>query len=324
MHVDDGALSGPVVNSPRQLWSVAGYLQMVMEGVFGIGPDGAVSPKIPASVVPMLFGDRDRIALRLPEREVVLVRPAAIEGDLLVAGKIERVGSRETVHLVPQRGVARPKPTSLDAAAFAPRSPDSPTLAPDGKGWRIDVAPQQRLYVDGALLAEASPQARTVDLPKQAARQCMTLTRVDAGIESLHSPTRCVGDEASIAGEWPRTWRASKAGRYALSVDFTNTHGPINTGITAAVKTLVAQCDGTEEQTGTLVMPHGAAMQRSSPVVIEVTTGATCRFTLRDGVNMSYLSHNARYTGGVGGVDGPLNSADIGALHAVPLKDSTR
>jgi len=324
VHVDDGALSGPVVNSPRQLWSVAGYLQMVMEGVFGIGPDGAVSPKIPASVVPMLFGDRDRIALRMPEREVVLVRPAAIEGDLLVAGKIERVGSRETVHLVPQRVVARMKASSLDAAAFAPRSPAAPTLTQDKRGWRIDVPAQQRLYVDGALRGDASPQAHTVHLRSEHVQQCMSLTRLENGIESLHSPTHCVGDDATIAGEWPRTWRASKGGRYALSVDFTNTHGPINTGITAAVKTLVAQCDGAGEQSGTLVMPHGAAMQRSSPVVIEVSTGATCRFTLRDGVNMSYLSHNARYTGGVGGVDGPLNSADIGALHAVPLKDSTR
>jgi len=324
VHVDDGALSGPVVNSPRQLWSVAGYLQMVLEGVFGIAPDGAVSPKIPVSIVSTLFGDRDRIVLRLPEREVVLVRPATIEGDLLVAGRIERAGSRETVHLVPQRGVARPKPSSLDAAAFAPRSPDVPMPVQNGNAWRIDVPAHQRLYVDGALRSDASPQVRTVKLPKQAAQQCMSLTRVETGIESLHSPTRCVGDDTSIAGEWPRTWRASKAGRYAFSVDFTNTHGPINTGITAAVKTLVAQCDGADEQTGTLVMPHGAAMQRSSPVVIEVAAGATCRFTLRDGVNMSYLSHNARYTGGVGGVDGPLNSADIGALHAVPLKDSTR
>jgi len=324
VHVDDGALSGPVVNSPRQLWSVAGYLQMVMEGVFGIEPDGAVSPKIPAALVAMLFGDKDRIALRLPEREVVLVRPPIMEGDLLVAGKIERDGSRETVYLVPQRGVARMKASSLDAAAFAPRSPDAPTLAQDKRGWRIEVPAQQRLYVDGTLRSDASPQVRTVILPKQAAQQCASLTRVEGGIESLHSPARCVGDDASIAGEWPRTWRAPKPGRYAFSVDFTNTHGPINTGITAAVKTLVAQCGGAGEQSGTLVMPHGAAMQRSSAVVIEVPAGATCRFALRDGVNMSYLSHNAHYTGGVGGVDGPLNSADIGALHAVPLKDSSR
>jgi len=324
VHVDDGALSGPVVNSPRQLWSVAGYLQMVMEGVFGLRPDGGIEPKIPATLVPMLFGEKDRITLSMPGREVVIVRPPQIEGDLLVHGPIERDGTRETVYLVALRGTP-PKPSStLNAAAFAPPSPDAPKPLQEKNGWRIEVPVHQRLYVDGALLADASPQARALRLPKQATQQCMSFTRVENGIESLHSPTRCVGDDASIAGEWPRTWRASKGGRYALSVDFTNTHGPINTGITAAVKTLVAQCDGAGEQSGTLVMPHGAAMQRSSPVVIEVTTGATCRFTLRDGVNMSYLSHNARYTGGVGGVDGPLNSADIGALHAVPLKDSTR
>ncbi len=37
VHVEEGALSGLVVNSERQLWSVAGYLSMVVEGVFGAG-----------------------------------------------------------------------------------------------------------------------------------------------------------------------------------------------------------------------------------------------------------------------------------------------
>ncbi len=47
VHVEEGALSGPVVNSPRQLWSVAGYLSMVLEGVFGVERDGSVAPKLP-------------------------------------------------------------------------------------------------------------------------------------------------------------------------------------------------------------------------------------------------------------------------------------
>jgi len=319
VHVDEGALSGPVVNSPRQLWSVAGYLQMVMEGVFGLQADGTAVPKVPATLVPMLFGERDRITLGLPDRQIVLVRPAVIEGDLLVAGKTEREGSRETVWLVPQRAIALPKSLHLDAAAFAPASPAAPEPAQDGSGWRIEVPAHERLYVDGVLRADASSQARSERLPKQRAQQCLSLTRVENGIESLHSPMRCVGDGARIDGEWPRTWRAPAAGRYALSVEFTNTHGPINTGITAAVKTLLARCDGVAEQRGTLVMPHGASTQRSSSVVIDVPEAATCRFTLRDGMNMSYLTHNARYTGGTGGIDGPLNDATIGALHAMPL-----
>ena len=136
-------------------------------------------------------------------------------------------------------------------------------------------------------------------------------------------PTRCVGEEATVEGAWPRTWRAPATGRYALSVDFVNTHGPINTGITAAVKTLVVACDGLPEQRGPLVMPHGAAPQRSSPVVVETKAGAQCRVDLRDGFNMSYLRHNAHYTGGAGGVEGPLNTADIGALHAIALTETT-
>lgn len=319
VHVDDGALSGPVVNSPRQLWSVAGYLQMVMEGVFGLQADGSVEPKIPTSLVPLLFGDGDRITLSMPGREVVIVRPPAGEGDLLVHGPVERDGERETVYLVPLRGAPVVEPSKLDAAAFAPASPEAPAMKRDGAHWRIDVPAGQNLYVDGVLKTRASPMASSARLDVRDARQCASLTRVRDGIESLHSPTRCVGAEVSIDGDWPRTWRAPRAGRYALSVDFRNTYGPINTGITAAVKTLVVQCDDMAEQTGTLVMPHGAAPQRSSPVVVEVPKGATCRLALRDGINMSYLRHNARYTGGTGGVDGPLNSADIGALHAMPV-----
>ena len=34
VHVDDGRLSGPVVDSPRQLWSVAGYFALP-DFVFG-------------------------------------------------------------------------------------------------------------------------------------------------------------------------------------------------------------------------------------------------------------------------------------------------
>src|SRR6185437_15907018 len=71
-HVDDGKLSGPVVNSPRQLWSVAAYLDVVTEGVFGLEEDGRVQPKLPTALVPMLFGTRNAITLNLPDRQITL------------------------------------------------------------------------------------------------------------------------------------------------------------------------------------------------------------------------------------------------------------
>lgn len=64
--LEDGTASGPVVNSQRQLWSVAGYLGMVQRVIFGLAPrrDGlAVAPWITAGLHRELFGDADRIVL---------------------------------------------------------------------------------------------------------------------------------------------------------------------------------------------------------------------------------------------------------------------
>ena len=319
VHVDEGPLSGPVVNSPRQLWSVAGYLGMVIEGVFGVAPDGSVTPKIPASLAPMLFGERESIRLDLPARTIVLHRPARIAGELLVSGGTRDEGDVMHVQLVPATPTARPERSLLDAAAFAPRSPDAPAFQGAAGHWRIAIPANHRLYVDGRLHGEANAEPATATLPRRDAQQCASLTRVERGVESLHSPTRCVGSDIAVEGAWPRLWRVPVTGRYALSVDFTNTLGPINTGITAAVKTLGAQCAGAPEQSGTLVMPHGTGLQRSSPVVIEAKAGSECRFALRDGFNMSYLQHFALYTGGKGGIDGPLNQADVATLRIVPV-----
>lgn len=319
VRVDEGPLSGPVVNSPRQLWSVAGYLGMVIEGVFGVMPDGSIAPKIPVSLVPMLFADRESIRLKLDERTIVLHRPRRHGGDLLIAGTTRNEGKATHVHLVPAPSAPRTQRSGLDAAAFAPESPDAPAVRSDSQNWLIAVPANHRLYVDGKLHTDTSGKPSTVTLARRDARQCTSLTRVERGIESLHSPSRCVGKEIAVEGEWPRQWRAPASGRYALSVDFTNTLGPINTGITAAVKTLAVQCDGLPEQGGTLVMPHGVGMQHSSPVVIEARAGGECRIALRDGFNMSYLEHFALYTGGKGGIDGPLNQADIATLRIVPV-----
>jgi hypothetical protein len=74
------------------------------------------------------------------------------------------------------------------------------------------------------------------------------------------------------------------SGWYRLTLKYANTHGSINTGITAAVKTVTARCGGDG-----------------------------CELRIGDGFNMSYLSHFARYTGGQGGVSGVLNRGDIAA-----------
>ncbi|NUS38601.1 MAG: Six-hairpin glycosidase-like protein [Lysobacter sp.] len=317
-HVDDGALSGPVVDSPRQLWSVAGYLDMVIGGVFGVGGDGRVAPKLPAELVPMLFGARRDIALDLGDRRVVLRRPARIAGNLLVAGTTRTQGNTTTVRLV-----AREASTAAPASAGArvsPPTPDAPQPVRADAGWRVALPAHARLYVDGHRFAQADAATLDVALPADHATHCMSVVRMEAdGLESLPSPTVCAGDTRMVAGDWPRHWTAPRGGRYRVRLRYANAHGPINTGITAAVKQLRLQC-GDASQSGPVAMPHREGEGLSTAWVFTARAGVPCRFTLDPGFNMSDLAHFRLYTGGEGGEAGPLNDAAIGALAITPAR----
>ncbi len=94
--LDDGAYSGPIINSSRQLWSVAGYLSMVHELVFGLeaSQDGIrFAPFLPQALREQLFPGVSRVALsRLPYRgktvNVVLQLADAPAGGALEATSV--------------------------------------------------------------------------------------------------------------------------------------------------------------------------------------------------------------------------------------------
>ncbi|NGZ87882.1 alpha/beta hydrolase [Duganella sp. SAP-35] len=85
----DGKLSGPVVNSRRQLWSVGAYLGMVVGSVFGVQTtdDGiALRPFVTAKLRRETFAGSDSVTLnnlrlRGKRLQVRLLLPAAVKGD---------------------------------------------------------------------------------------------------------------------------------------------------------------------------------------------------------------------------------------------------
>ncbi|GLQ51729.1 Six-hairpin glycosidase-like protein [Dyella flava] len=313
-HVDDGKLSGPVVDSPRQLWSVAAYLDMVSEGVFGLTQDGRIEPKLPVSLVPMLFGDRDSIRLQMPDRSITLHRLRNLHGDLLVAAKVTQRGSDAEVTL---KAIDAPAAVlRTDALLYAPAPPAAPTVTADDKGWRVQADGKVVLYADGQRIGDIDGSTYITQGGKP---PCISVTRKGRdGIESLHSPVVCAGEPTEISDRWPRQWTAPNTGRYRVALRYENNHGPINTGVTAAVKMLVMSCNGSVPQRVPIVMPHSVGEQLSSYGIVTVKAGAQCSFDLQQGFNMSDLSHFAHYTGGKGGIDGPLNDARIGDLLIAP------
>lgn len=283
-----GNLGGPVVDSPRQLWSVAGYVDMVVRGVFGLEDDGSIAPQLPVSLVPMLFGSAHRISLHLDARSIVLERPAKLDGALLVAGRTRTQGGTTEVQLVAAPARAAPPPLSAPMYAGAP--PPAP-LSPAESG---------------------------------------------------------VGPVRRVRGPWPRSWTAPRGGEYLAWLDYSNRHGPINTGITAAVGRLEVRCAGSPRQVLPVVMPQSEGWQASTTIRFEAAAGAPCTFSILQGFNMSDLARFAHYTGpppppptntqgregrravvkwpahappaANGGATGPLNSARIGALLIAPLR----
>jgi hypothetical protein len=314
-HVDEGKLSGPVVDSPRQLWSVAGYLDMVMRGVFGLDNDGSVKPKLPVSLVPMLFGTRHTISLDMGDRRIVLHRPARIDGNLLVAGTTNQEGRTTDVQLV-ARTVKAP-PLRMDAPFYLPATPPAPTVTGTHDHWTVTAASPGMLYVNGRPHGRIDGTARVA---RADGLQCFSITVPGPhGMQSLHSPETCAGDTATVHGAWPRHWTAVHDGTYQAWLRYDNDHGPINTGITAAVKRLRIVCGTTAAQVRPIVMPQSDGEQNSTRVRFHTEAGRTCTFTLLQGFNMSNLQHFAHYTGGQGGIIGPLNQANVHELHIAPL-----
>jgi len=312
VHVEDGKLSGPVVNSQRQLWSVAGYLAMVREGVFGIEADGRVAPKLPAALVPRLFGARERITLDEGGRRYVLVRPAQLDGDLLVAGDV-RTGDRETiVQLVARRSEARPPPQP--AERFAPATPAAPRVTPHEGAWTVAVPAGHVLWRDG--VAQPAGTTRLTLAPGEAS--CLRLTHRQGALASLPSAETCIGANTQLPGAGDWRWTPPRAGYWRARLRYENPHGPINTGVTAAVKQLLVRCEGQADQRVAVTMPHSIGPQDSTLVEFQAGTGP-CHFTLEAGFNMSALAHFAHYTGGQGGRDGVVNDARVLGLQLMPI-----
>ena len=171
------------------------------------------------------------------------------------------------------------------------------------------------LWQDGRALTASNGLARIGD---DGLQHCLSLTRRDGALESLHSPMVCVGPQQRLKGAERWQFTSAKAGQVRLRLQYSNANGPINTGVTAAVKQLALQCPGQPLQRHAVTLPHSVAVQDSTSATFPVPKGR-CTVTLEEGFNMSTLQHFAHYTGGKGGRDGVLNQAQVQALTVAPV-----
>ena len=173
----EGATSGPIVNSQRQLWSVAGYLSMVQHTLFGVHVryrfdtktrELAVSPYLPRTIRRSWFsgadtlvlndmpigGKRVTVVLQLPDDagqgggaytvESVALDGVLLDGDVLSLDELPTVSRLDvTLAIDSMESEANIRTTTDDdfRQVFGPFTPVLSSVVSDSAGIRLELAP---------------------------------------------------------------------------------------------------------------------------------------------------------------------------------------
>lgn len=405
--VKGGRLNGPVINSRRQLWSVAGYLAMVQDAVFGMETswDGIrFRPFVTANMRNETFGGSDQIELRdfsyrgtqisvrihLPpvpsvKEGVCPVSRIELNGKKIGGDFVSRTALQASnqwdIYLSPPKSSENPAPLRMvdvpsERALFGPVQPawdeaqhGGITVA-DGKlvlHYRQDNAANVvfNIYRDGVLCAKSLFETNWTDTASDDYGERVHVYAVEAvdpasgnashltpchsyltAQQQLAIPASDMGHQGGNLVDnhhfenWGRSgdtlqtkiFKVERGGRYAIRAEFSNSSGPVNTGITCAVKKLELCRAGSDEviASGYLVMPQSGDWKRwdlSSPIIANLAGGESYNIRIgEDGVsrNMSYLKNNERYTAWPGGGDSDCNYVNISGLRLINVaKDKT-
>lgn len=299
------ALSGPVINSRRQLWSVGAYLGMVIESVFGVSTDArglSLRPFITSRLRRDTFGASSRIALRglrlrdktidiaieLPKAsprdgyyEVAAIsvngKPLPVSAGSTIAWDTLPAASRIVLRLgrlqSGQQAITRvaAAPTDQSPAVFAPLDPTVRFAAPG----RIAVkggAPGTfyNVYRDGVMIAS---RLQAGEYAIGGAVGCYAAEAVyeKSGNRSHHSRPLCKGAVVDVAVADGASRRidgidVAAAGSYQVQLRYYNGSNQINLGISSGVKVLtLLDGAGAAVASGVVVLPHTRAGSQGTP-----------------------------------------------------------
>ncbi len=236
-------LIGPVISSRRQLWSVGGYLGMVIRNLFGVAPTATgirVQPFVTGKLRASMFGAEgvvklQQLRLRGHAIDVTLRLPAgAADGiypvdAILLNGKPagadirwDQLAADNTIEVrfgKPAAGAAPAmrrvgaNPYHEDPAVFGPREPGIDSLARNAAGQAVltIVANKEaadvvyNIYRDGQpVMTGLTTNGWTDPAPSAGACYAVEAQFVASGNRSHHSRPRCIGTAVAIAATDPR------------------------------------------------------------------------------------------------------------------------
>jgi len=347
-----GDPAAPAINSRRQLWSVGGFLGMVVQQVFGISAEAErlhINPFITSRLRREWFAGSDvielsNLALHGKHLQLRIKLPPAAASDgyyMPVRSKLngkdagnnpawselaeDNLIEIELGPLLP----GRQHITSAGPEAAATAPPEPVAQRPAAKAT-LRVAPgagtqdgaRFNVYRDGRLAAANIAAGDWTDRTKAPA-SCYAAEAVypASGTRSHHSQPLCpAGNEAKDIVT------VAKDGRYHVQLRYNNHAHQINLGITNAVQVLqLRDKRGTLAAEGIIQMPHNAPGNGpawSTPLTAMLQKGSY-HIALQPFYNMSSLQSNASYAD-AGGASGVRNDADVLAARLLPAPQASK
>ncbi len=390
--------NGPVINSRRQLWSVAGYLSLVQDVLFGLETSAGgirFQPFITEKIRNETFTGSDvvelnnfvcrgtnlRVRVHLPpvnssSNGVCIIRRTELNGknlgDKFAAWNELKADNQWDIFLAAPETSAIPARLRMvnvadERALFGPLQPvwdetkSGGITAENGK-LVLHFQPADfsnvvfDIYRDGILCAKSVHEIDWFDPDSGDFREhahSYSVAAVDSvsgnfshltpprsylnGVQSLVLSASDMKNQGGnlVGGHHFENWgkpedtlvtksfSVSRSGRFQIRAQFSNGSGPVNTGVTCAVKRLKLCQAGADKAvaSGYLIMPQSGDWQRwdvSSPVVADLVAGKNYAISISEDEvsrNMSYLKMNERYTAWPGGGASSYNFVNISALH---------
>lgn len=318
--LDDGDYSGPIVNSRRQLWSVAGFLGAIGHGVFGL--EGNKGELTGDPILPPGQWFEEGATLR--------VRGLTLEvgGQRLSSGSFTEVkedswtdlfGARAPEVSMSSSGNTIELSLSAEEGAQVDVYRDGQLIVSDAGGSFGETRNSPTCYTAVARLIHAGPPSEPICWWGEDYRYIQT---TPASAFSAEGGAWSTGHGRGHYENWGApgdtlrfTVTPNNTGNHLLQVVYGNGSNGTDTGITSAVKQVqVVDEDGTVVSQGVLLMPQRGDWSNwgdSSFVSATLTAGQTYTVIIEDGFNMSHLDHYTDYTGGPGGGESPYNYVNI-------------
>jgi len=402
--VKDGVLSGPVIDSQRQIWSVAGYLAVVQDVVFGLETSWngiRFLPCISGNFRNETFAASDLLELtnfayrgktisvrvHLPPtgfrgKGVCPISKIELNGkpigdDFVTAATLEGQNQWD-IYLEDPADNSGDEPLDVIAnvadkrTIFGPVQPEWEDIGQGGitvQDGKLMLHYRQandanvvfNIYRDGRLCAEHVKASSWLDPDSSDYTRRIHFYAVEAvdpktGNASHFTPSRfyadtnnqweiaagdmkhrggklaqegCFEDWGQPADQLSADFTAEWSGNYLIRAKFSNGAGPVNTGITCAIKRIEVRERSSGEIVGGgyLVMPQSGDWRRfdlSSVVLATLKAGETYAIRIFEDPysrNMSYLQRNQDYTANPGGGDATYNFVNIAAIELLRVNE---